>query len=102
MNTLFENLQKYVQTHIDIVKLEFQEKFHDLLRQIMLMMALASCVMMASAFVLIALALWINQLSGLPYLGFLVVALLFGIAGFFIFKQLPFSEKRKANSDDEN
>jgi hypothetical protein len=85
---IIDNIKKYINTHIEIQKLEFQEKIEGFVKQIIMLVILICSAMTAVAFVLLALALWLNRLTGLPYMGFLIVALILGIFAFFVFKEV--------------
>jgi uncharacterized membrane protein YqjE len=78
-NGLVDNLYKYVQTNIEIVKVEVQEKIEDTVKKVALIAVLAITGTLFLIFVLITIALFLNKILESQYLGFLIVALLLGI-----------------------
>ena len=78
-NGLLDNLYKYVQTNIEIAKVEVQEKIEETVRKVALMAILALTGMLFLIFVLITLSLFLNKILESQYLGFLIIAVLLGI-----------------------
>ncbi len=95
-NGLVENLYKYVQTNIEIAKVEVQEKIEDTVKKVALIAVLAITGMLFLIFVLITLSLFLNKILDSQYLGFLIVAVLLGIfCGVVYIKIKPLLEQPK-------
>jgi uncharacterized membrane protein YqjE len=95
-NGLVDNLYKYVQTNVEIVKVEVQEKIEDAVKKIAIFAILALSVTLLLVFLLITLALFLNQIFSSQYLGFLIVSVLLAVItaiAFFMIKQFLTSEK---------
>lgn len=78
-NGLVDNLCKYVQTNIEIVKIEVQEKIETTVKKVFLSAILAVTITIFLIFLLITLALFINKLLESQYLGFLIITILLGV-----------------------
>jgi uncharacterized membrane protein YqjE len=78
-NGLVDNLYKYVQTNIEIAKVEVQEKIEDTVKKVVLIAILAITGTLFLIFVLITIALLLNKVLESQYLGFLIVTVLLGI-----------------------
>jgi uncharacterized membrane protein YqjE len=78
-NGLVDNLYKYVQTNIEIAKVEVQEKIEDTVKKGVLIAILAITGTLFLIFVLITIALLLNKVLESQYLGFLIVTVLLGI-----------------------
>ncbi len=95
-NGLIDNLYKYVQTNIEIAKVDVQEKIENMVKKVAVFAILVLSVALLLVFILITLALFLNQTLSSNYLGFLIVsALLAVITGitFFMVKQFLTSDK---------
>jgi uncharacterized RDD family membrane protein YckC len=95
-NGLVDNLYKYVQTNIEIAKVEVQEKIEDAIKKVVIFAILALSVTLLLVFLLITLALFLNQALSSQYLGFLIVSLLLAVItaiAFFMLKQFLTSDK---------
>jgi len=78
-NGLIDNLYKYVQTNIEIAKVEVQEKIEDTVKKVALVVVLALIGMLFLIFLLITLALFVNQILESQYLGFAIVTVLLAL-----------------------
>ena len=95
-NGLVDNLYKYVQTNIEIVKVEVQEKIEDTVKKIALIAVLAMTGFLFLIFMLITLALFLNKTLESQYLGFLIISVLLGIVcGVVYMKIKPLLEQSK-------
>lgn len=95
-NGLFDNLYKYVQTNIEIAKVEVQEKLEDTVKKVAVFAILALSVALLLVFLLLTLALFLNQILSSNYLGFLLVSALLvviTVIAFFMIKQFLTSDK---------
>ena len=95
-NGLVDNLYKYVQTNIEIAKVEVQEKIEDTVKKVALIAILVITGMIFLIFLLITLALFLNKTLESQYLGFLIVTVLLGIiCGIVYVKMKPLLEQPK-------
>ena len=78
-NGLVDNLYKYVQTNIEIAKVEVQEKVENTFKKVFLIAILAVTITIFLIFLLITLALFLNKLLESQYVGFLIITLLLGL-----------------------
>ncbi len=78
-NGLVDNLYKYVQTNIEIAKVEVQEKIEDTVKKVALIAVLAITGTLFLIFILITLGLFLNKIIESQYLGFLIVTGILGI-----------------------
>jgi cytochrome c biogenesis protein CcdA len=78
-NGLVDNLYKYVQTNIEIAKVEVQEKIEDTVKKVALIAVLVVTGTLFLIFLLITLALFLNKILESQYLGFLIVTVLLSI-----------------------
>lgn len=89
-NGLVDNLYKYVQTNIEIAKVEVQEKIENTLRKLALIAILVITSTVFLIFLLITLGLFLNKILASQYLGFLIITLFLGIiCGVTYFKIKP-------------
>ena len=96
-NGLVDNLYKYVQTNIEIAKVDVQEKIEDTVKKMVVFAILAISVALLLVFILITLALFLNQILASHYLGFLIVSALLAVITFFMVKQFLTSDKTEIN-----
>ena len=99
-NGLVDNLYKYVQTNIEIAKVEVQEKVEETVKKIAIVAILVLFASLLLVFLLITLALFLNQMLESSYLGFLIVSALLAVItaiAFFMIKQFLSSEKTEIN-----
>ncbi len=95
-NGLVDNLYKYVQTNIEIAKVEVQEKIEDTVRKVALIAVLAITGLLFLIFILITLSLFLNKILESQYLGFLIVTVILGIVcGLVYMKIKPHLEQPK-------
>jgi type IV secretory pathway TrbL component len=95
-NGLVDNIYKYVQTNIEIAKVEVQEKIEDTIKKVAIITILVLSVAMLLIFLLLTLALFLNQILVSGYLGFLIVSILLAVImaiTFFMAKQFLNSDK---------
>ncbi len=104
-NGLVDNLYKYVQTNIEIAKVDVQEKIEDTVKKVALFAILAITGSMFFIFLLITLALLLNKILESQYVGFLIVTLLLGIllgVVFFLVKPLLGQPKLVEKMEEES
>lgn len=78
-NGLVDNLYRYVQTNIEIAKVEVHEKIEDTVKKLALIAILVVTITMFLIFLLITLGLLINKILESQYLGFLIITVLLGV-----------------------
>lgn len=95
-NGLLDNLYKYVQTNIEIAKVDVQEKIENTVKKVVIFAFFALSVALLLVFLLLTLALFLNQILSSNYLGFLIVSALLAVIiviAFFMVKQFLTSDK---------
>lgn len=78
-NGLVDNLYKYVQTNIEITKVEIQEKIEDTIKKVGLIAILTIISTLFLIFLLITLSSFLNEILESQYLGYLIVTGILGI-----------------------
>ena len=89
-HNLIDNLYKYVQTNIEIVKLDVQEQLESFIKKMVMLLVMLLFAASAIFFVLITLALFLNEKLNSHYLGFLIVTFVFiigAIASYILWKK---------------
>jgi len=74
LESLLEKAELYAKTNIDILKLKAIDKLTDVISTIVAKLATIVVALIAIFLVNIAASLWIGELVGKSYLGFLIVA----------------------------
>ena len=78
-NGLVDNLYKYVQTNIEIAKVEIQEKIEDTIKKAALIAILTITGTLFLIFLLITFSSFLNEILESQYLGYLIVTGILGI-----------------------
>lgn len=95
-NGLIDNFYKYVQTNIEIAKVEVQEKIEDTVKKVALIAILVITGTLFFIFLLITLASFLNQTLGSQYLGFLIVTGTLGVVCTIVYLKIkPFLAEPK-------
>ncbi len=81
---LFERVEKYGITSIELFKLSFIDKFTDVVSSIVLKIAIYFSLLMFVLIINIGIALWLGDVLGKSYFGFFVVALFYALIAFII------------------
>ena len=96
-NGLVDNLYKYVQTNIEIAKVEIQEKIEDTIKKVALVAILAIICTLFLIFLLITLSSFLNEILESQYLGYLIITGILGIScGLVYMKINPLLEQPNA------
>ncbi|MCW3090365.1 MAG: hypothetical protein JWP81_1434 [Ferruginibacter sp.] len=74
LGALFENAGDYLETRVDLIKLKAIDKASDVASSLVSGITMFLLILFAVILVNIGLALWIGELVGKSYLGFLIVA----------------------------
>jgi hypothetical protein len=81
---LFERVEKYGITTVELLKLSFIDKFADVISSIALKIAIYFSVVMFVLIINIGIALWLGDLLGKSYLGFFAMALFYALITFIV------------------
>ena len=74
---IVQTLKGIVETRIGIVKQEIQNEFVEILSRLILLIVIGSMLLFAFLFLSLSLAFFLSQLTKSPYMGFLIVALIY-------------------------
>lgn len=83
---LFSQSRDYIDSRIELIKLQAIDKASKGAASVVSVMVLALFLIIFFLFFNIALALFLGDLVGKTYIGFLIVSLVYVIAGFILFK----------------
>lgn len=104
-NGLIENIYKYVQTHIEIAKLEVEERVQETIKKLIIGAILILAASMLLIFSLLTLALFLNHVFKSDYLGFLLVTILLALVVVYVFylgKKLLEPDTITENTEEES
>lgn len=73
MDALIDNLKGYVETKIELLKIEVQEKLTTLITVVLVLFCVAIFGVSAFFFLNVALALFLNQVLNSGFLGFVIL-----------------------------
>lgn len=99
-NGLIDNLYKYVNTNIELAKLEVQERIEDGIKRVMIMGLMAIIALLFLLFFFITLALLLNYWLDSSFMGFLIVTVLLAFllgGAFFVIQR----KEDKANEPEQ-
>ncbi len=85
LGEIVQTIRSIIETRIGIIKSEIQDEFVGVLSRLILLIILGALLMMVFLFLSLSLAFYISQETQSPYLGFLVVALLYLVAVLVLF-----------------
>lgn len=74
---IVQTVKGIVETRIGIVKQEIQDEFVGILSRLILLILIGSMLLLVLLFLSFSLAFFLSQITKSPYLGFLIVALLY-------------------------
>lgn len=74
---IVQTLKGIVETRIGIVKQEIQNEFVEILSRLILLIVIGSMLLFAFLFLSLSLAFFLSQVTKSPYMGFLMVALIY-------------------------
>jgi hypothetical protein len=81
---LFERVENYGITTVELLKLSFIDKFADVVSSIALKIAIYFSLVMFVLIINIGIALWLGDLLGKNYFGFFAVALFYALIAFIV------------------
>ncbi len=85
LGEIVQTIKSIIETRIGIIKSEIQDEFVGILSRLLLLFVLGSFMLLVFLFLSLSLAFYISQETQSPYLGFLVVALLYLVAVLILF-----------------
>ena len=74
---IVQTVKGIIEARIGIVKREIQDEFVGILSRLILLIVIGSMLLLVVLFLSLSLAFFLSQLTKSPYLGFLIVALLY-------------------------
>ncbi|MDP2042686.1 MAG: phage holin family protein [Algoriphagus sp.] len=74
---IIETVKGIVETRVGLVKQEIQKQFVEILSRIILLILMGSLLLLVFLFLSLSLAFFLSQVTKSPYLGFLIVALIY-------------------------
>ncbi|GMQ28956.1 phage holin family protein [Algoriphagus confluentis] len=74
---IIKTLRGIVEARIGLIKEEIQEEFFGFLSRLILLVIIGSLLLLVFLFLSLSLAFFLSQLTQSPYLGFLIVALMY-------------------------
>lgn len=77
INEIVQTVKSIVETRIGLVKQEIQDEFVGILSRLILLTVIGSMLMLVFLFLSLSIAFFLSQLTKSPYLGFLIVALVY-------------------------
>lgn len=80
IETLFERTKDYTQTSVELYKLKVIDKSADIISTLAARTAVSLFVILFALMVNIGLSLWIGDLLGKSYYGFLIISGFYGLA----------------------
>lgn len=77
ISEIVQTVKGIIETRIGLVKQEIQDEFVGILSRIILLTAIGSMLLLVFLFLSLSLALFLSQVTKSPYMGFLIVALMY-------------------------
>lgn len=74
---IIQTVKGIIEARVGIVKQEIQDKFVGILSRLILLIAIGSMLLLVFLFLSLSLAFFLSQVTKSPYLGFLIVALMY-------------------------
>lgn len=81
IESLFERINTYLETRLDLFKLKIVSKISDLVSEFVIKLILVFFITLFLLFLNIGIALFLGDLLGKNYYGFFVLAAVYGLAG---------------------
>lgn len=83
---IIETVKGIIETRVGLVKQEIQKQFVEILSRIILLILMGSLLLLVFLFLSLSLAFFLSQVTKSPYLGFLIVALIYFIVVILLFQ----------------
>lgn len=77
ISQIVQTVKGIVETRIGLVKEEIQDEFLGILSRIILLTVIGSLLLLVFLFLSLSLAFFLSQVTKSPYMGFLIVALIY-------------------------
>ncbi|MFN3998889.1 phage holin family protein [Algoriphagus sp.] len=77
---IIHTVKGIIETRVGLLKQDLQDEFVRILSRVVLMMVMVILLLLVFLFLSISLAFYLSQLTKTPYLGFLIVALIYFLA----------------------
>jgi Ca2+/Na+ antiporter len=77
LGEIVQTIKSIVETKVQLIKSEIQDEFVGILSRLILLLIMGSLTLLVLLFMSLSLAFFISQVTQSPYLGFLVVALMY-------------------------
>ena len=74
---IVQTIKSLIETRIQMVKQDIQEEVVGIISRLMLLVVIGALVALAFLFLSLSLAFYLSQVTQSPYLGFLIVALMY-------------------------
>ncbi|RIW18535.1 phage holin family protein [Algoriphagus lacus] len=74
---IVQTIKGIIETRIGLVKQEIQDEFVGILSRLILLIIIGSMLLLVFLFLSLSLAFFLSQVTKSPYLGFLIVALMY-------------------------
>lgn len=74
---IVQTVKGLIETRIGIVKQEIQDEFVEILSRLILLIVIGSMALFAFLFLSLSLAFFLSQVTKSPYMGFLIVAMIY-------------------------
>jgi len=95
---LLDSVEEYGKTSFELIRLKAVDKTANVASMLLSRLALLSALFLFIVTLNIAVALWLGDLMGKNYYGFLIVALFYGLVGTILFFLHPTIKTRINNS----
>lgn len=83
---IIETVKGIVETRVGLVKQEIQKQFVEILSRLILLILMGSLLLLVFLFLSLSLAFFLSQVTKSPYLGFLIVALIYFMVVILLFQ----------------
>lgn len=96
---IVQTIKGIIETRIGIVKQEIQDEFVGILSRLILLIIIGSMLLLVFLFLSLSVAFFLSQVTKSPYLGFLIVALMYFLVVLVLFlsrDSLKIQEKLQA------
>jgi hypothetical protein len=77
---IIQTIKGIIEARVGLVKQEIQNEFVGILSRLILLLVIGSMLLFVFLFLSLSLAFFLSQLTKSPYLGFLIVALMYFLA----------------------
>jgi len=82
---IVQTVKGLIETKVGLIKLEIQEEFLGIIARIILLVMIGSMLLLVLLFFSLSLAFYLSTVTGHPFMGFLIVSLIFLLVLFGLF-----------------